>query len=152
MKNNFKQSIVSQTVWPWLAPQETVKIERQKLSTALLMLAVAWTIAGLFLYWTYTGMSLFIIFFSSFVFFTSQFVPSLFVKIDAVFKKLSYYIGLLTTWVTLVPFFYLCFTMVRLINLVKNVDPMTRKYDPESSSYWEDNKEKSGIESYRRQF
>jgi CDP-diglyceride synthetase len=152
MKNNFKQNRVSATVWPWLTPNEKGQFKRQALTTALLMLAVSWAISGMFYYWDHIKMSLLVLCVSSFVFFTSQCIPSLFYKIESVFQKLSYYIGLMITWVTLVPFYYLCFTTVHLLHLLRNVDPMTRKYIPESDSYWEDKKEDEGLENYRRQF
>lgn len=152
MKIDFKQNKVSQAVWPWLAPSPTDQVTRQALPKALLTLAIAWTIAGLFLYLTYTSMSLLVIILSSFIFFTSQFSPLLFSKIDSVFHKLALYIGQFITYISLVPFFYLCFTSVRLIQLIRKVDPMTRRYNPDAISYWEDNNTKSGKANYRRQF
>lgn len=152
MKNDFKQNKVSQAVWPWLTQSATKQVQRQALPKALLTLAIAWTIAGFFLYLNYLPMSLLIIVLSSFIFFTSQFVPSIFSKIESVFQKLAFYIGQLITYITLVPFFYVCFTTARLIQFVRKIDPMTRKYNPDAISYWEDNKTKSGKDNYRRQF
>jgi len=152
MKNDFKQNKVSQTVWPWLTPSPTVQVKRQALPKALLTLAIAWTIAGFFFYLTYLPMSLLIICLSSFIFFTSQFVPSIFAKIESVFQKLAFFIGQFITYISLIPFFYLCFTTVRLIQIIRKIDPMTRKYNPDAISYWEDNKTISEKDSYRRQF
>ncbi len=152
MKNDYKQNKVSQAVWPWHTPCTTRQIKRQALPKALLTLTVAWTIAGFFLYLSYLPMSWLIIVVSSFIFCVSQFSPSLFARIESVFQKLAYYIGQFITHICLVPFFYLCFTAVRLIQIARKTDPMTRKYNPGAASYWVDNKAKSGKDTYRRQF
>jgi len=51
-------------------------------------------------------------------------------------KKVMKGIGIILTWLLLVPFFYLCFIPGRIILLISGKDPLNRKFPTTNESYW----------------
>ncbi len=65
---------------------------------------------------------------------------------------LAHGIGTGVTWILLVPFFYIVFGAGRLILRLRGKDPMRRRLEPETESYWTPH-QKLDIEArYHRQF
>lgn len=64
------------------------------------------------------------------------FVPSIFWAIERVGAILGLAVGTALTWLLLVPFFYLCFTTVRLFHLMKGKDPLCRRCPTDEPTYW----------------
>lgn len=49
---------------------------------------------------------------------------------------LAHVAGVAMTWLTLVPVYYLVFTPIRLIGLLRGRDPLQRRRDAAAASYW----------------
>ncbi len=152
MSQQFKQSQVSQAVWPWQEKKSAGKADKPSLVFSLITLAIAWSIAGLFYYFNHSTMAIVVVCISSFIFFSAQFLPKVYHAIENVFQKLSHYVGLSLTWLTLVPFFYICFGIGRFSHEITGKDPMTRELDDHLPSYWHEREAGVDIEQYRRQF
>ena len=152
MTNKYKQNSVSQAIWPWQENTSPGKPGKPSLVVSLSSLAIAWIIAGFFYYFNHPTLAVIVICISSFVFFCGQFLPKIYGLIENLFQKLSYYIGLALTWLTLVPFFYLCFGGGRIIQKMTGKDPMKRNIDNLATSYWHERKKEVEIEQYRKQF
>jgi hypothetical protein len=52
----------------------------------------------------------------------------------------------------LTPFFYLCFPLGRLLQIIKGRDPMKRRFPTSQESYWVDHLPAADKKDYRRQF
>ncbi|MBN1412190.1 MAG: hypothetical protein JW969_15200 [Spirochaetales bacterium] len=83
---------------------------------------------------------------------TGFFIPKAFKRIEAFQKFLAKIINLLLTWILLTPFYYICFTLGRLIILLANKDPMERRMPPEKTSYWETYEGNTNPDQFTRQF
>jgi len=70
------------------------------------------------------------------VFTTGHFIPPAYRAINNFVRLSARAVGICTTWLTLVPFFYLCFLPGRLILLLRGKDPMCRKFPGAEPSYW----------------
>ncbi len=152
MTCKHKQTLVSQTVWPWQGDKHSSKPKKPSLATAVSTLAIAWVIAGVFYYFSHPIMAAAVACISMLVFFCSQFLPDIYSIIEGLIKKLSRGIGLLLTWITLVPFFYLCFGGGRIIQKITGKDPMNRNLESSATTYWLKREEGPTVEQYRKQF
>jgi len=47
-------------------------------------------------------------------------------------------VGWALTWLLLVPFYYLCFPLARLLIGLRGRDPLHRRREPSAASYWTD--------------
>lgn len=152
MRTQFSQNKVSQTVWPWQEPASGKKKAQPTLFFSLVTLLIAWVIAYLLFCYGHSTIALLAFCISTLVFIASRFFPGVHAVIELVFQKFSAFVGTTLTWITLVPFFYICFSIGKIAQIAKRKDPMHRKLDPDTVSYWQSCKEKSSIESYKRQF
>lgn len=151
MSENFQQNRVSEAIWPW---QQSGRGQKHlpTLTFSLVTLAIGWVISGLFYLFDQLTIAAIAFAISTFVFLASRFFPSLYLGIERVFQKLSVVVGTVLTWICLVPFFYVCFGIGRMSQLVKKKDPMQRAFEPEAKSYWQSCKKGASIEQYKRQF
>jgi hypothetical protein len=62
------------------------------------------------------------------------------------------FIGILMTWLLLVPFFFLCFVPGRLILLILRKDPLERTFPTDKKSYWSPYSGSFDIDQFRRQY
>ena len=152
MTCKYEQNCVSQTVWPWQENKTSSNLKKPSLVISFSSLAFAWIIAVFFYYFNHPTMTVVVVCISSFVFFCGQFLPKVYSVIENLFQKLSGYIGLTLTWLTLVPFFYLCFGGGRIIQKITGKDPMKRNIDNMATSYWSKRKNRFEAEQYRKQF
>ena len=151
MSGKFQQNRVSEAIWPW---QQRGKSQNHlpTLSFSLLMLAIGWGIGSLLYFYDHLVIATLAFSISTFVFVASRFFPSLYFAIERIFQKLSVVVGTALTWICLVPFFYICFCIGRVSQLLKKKDPMQRALEPEAKSYWQSCKESASVEQYKRQF
>lgn len=86
------------------------------------------------------------------VLFGGLFFPPLHRLFDQAGKWLGRVVGRALTWLLLVPFFYLCFPLGRLILRLRGADPLTRNWDRQAASYWIDRKPVTDAAHYTRQY
>ena len=72
--------------------------------------------------------------------------------ISVLIDKLAYSLGMVATWVLLVPVFYLFFTPFRLVSRGRANDRMVRTLDRSAGTYWNTRESVPDIDSYERQF
>lgn len=70
--------------------------------------------------------------------------PRLLAPLDRAVIWLVSWVGIVMTWLTLVPFFWLCVVPGRLVLLALGKDPMRRKWEPTATSYWTAKQQRSG--------
>jgi hypothetical protein len=80
------------------------------------------------------------------------FIPPLFNAFEKFGKMLGRSVGAGMTYALLVPFFYLCFLPGRLILNARGKDPMRRRWNPESKTYWIDKPKDEDAGRYTRQY
>jgi len=61
-------------------------------------------------------------------------------------------VGVALSWILLLPFFYICFPLGRLLLLLSRKDPMNRGFLPENKTYWSKHRPLPPPETYRRQY
>ena len=148
----YKQSLVSRTIWAWQDEPKSKGSDRPALRVIISSFILGVGIALIFYYfdntimaWTVTGISI-VLLLLAFLF------PKIYFLINNVFRLLSYYIGLLFSWILLVPFFYLCAGGIHLVNKAFGKDPMHRSFNDRATTYWQDHCQENDIQQYRKQF
>jgi hypothetical protein len=152
MGTPYTQNKVSQAIWSWQGPQSEMQKAKPSLALSLVTLLIGCTVGLLFFLFEYPIMALFVFSISLLVFLSSRFFPAVYAVIEKVLQKLSYFVSSGLTWVLLLPFFYICFPLGRLVQKVKGKDPMQRNFDREAVSYWKTCKDKPSVDDYKRQF
>jgi len=61
-------------------------------------------------------------------------------------------LGIVLTWILLVPFFYLCFPVGRLLITLSRKDPLHREFLPKDRSYWSEHRPLPEAQRYQRQY
>ncbi len=80
------------------------------------------------------------------------FIPVLFFRIERIGQAVGRVVGLVLTWIILLPMFYLVFVPGRLILMIRGIDPMCRKFPTDAPTYWVPRKPVGSVEEYKRQF
>lgn len=148
----YPQNRVSKTVWPWQNRAGVHVNVPPSMLFSLTTLLIAWGVGTLFYFTGHLNVALLAYIISTFVFIASRFFLKLYKVIESGFQKLSAIVGKGITLLLLVPFFYICFSIGRLAQILKRNDPMLRTLHPEAGSYWKQCKETSSVEDYKRQF
>lgn len=152
MTDKYKQSAVSHAVWPWQGDKVSSGQRKPALVMAFASLGFAWVLAGLVYFFLHPAIAIIVICISSFFFFCGQFLPTVYGRLLTLFQKLSRSVGVVMSWLMLVPFFYICFGGGRLVLKITGKDPMKRGFDSRKTSYWEKRKDGFEVEQYRKQF
>jgi len=152
MSSQFSQNKVSEAIWPWQKAVSNPKKAQPTLLFSLVTLLIGWAIAGLLLFYNHSTMALLVFCIATLVFLASRFSPGVYAVIELFFQRFSAFVGTSLTWLFLVPFFYICFCIGKVAQIIKRKDPMHRTLDPEAVSYWQTCKKPSSSEDYKRQF
>lgn len=152
MSKQYIQNKVSETIWPWQRPASEQRKAQPTWLFSLVTLSIAWAIGCLLLFYGHSTIALLAFSISTFVFIASRFFPKVYAAIELIFQKFSVFVGKTITWVLLVPFFYICFSIGKIAQILKRKDPMHRTLEPDSISYWQACDERSSVEDYKRQF
>ena len=87
-----------------------------------------------------------------FVLVSGQFFPRAYHGFKRLGVLLGRAVGLMMSWLLLVPFFYTCFTAGRLVLLLTRNDPLRRRFPTDLPTYWVSRGPARGVESYKRQY
>lgn len=145
----FEQNLVSKVVWPWTDPQPdaTTKPHEKNWLQGTIVLCVAalvrWGLHASAMSAVVAGVGLVLLV-------TGLFAPPVFHAIDRFMKRLGRWVGGVTTWILLVPFFYLVFFPARIALLLRKRDPMQRQFPAPVASCWQSHERKPS--NYARQF
>ncbi len=141
----------SRVAWP-RQEEKTHQSQSPSLVFSLATLVMGLVIAGLLFFSGHRAMALLVTIISSLVFFLSRFAPGIHAVIERFFQRCSRVVGLVITWIFLVPFFFIFFPTGRLFQKLRGVDPMQRAIRPDALSYWQDAANPVSDKSCRRQF
>ena len=79
-------------------------------------------------------------------------MPTVFRRIERAVGALAAGVGVLLTWVLLLPLFYLVFTPGRLILKVRGKDPLRREFPGSDTTFWIPHRSRTDEADYRKQF
>ncbi len=152
MSDTFKQGLVSKVVWQWVEKAAQPGPQKPSMIFSLVTLGIGLGIGALFYAYFKPVMAIIVWVISSCIFLLSRFAPGMYGAIERGFAIISRYIGIVLTWLLLTPFYYVCFGFGRLMQKITGKDPMTRRFDDEADTYWQDKVAELDEERYRRQF
>ena len=148
----MRQSEVSRVIWDWRKQGGGEHPQRPSLVTAGIGLVVALAVTALLFISGHRTMMAAVLAISLSIFSCALFFPHAYHTIQGVLAKFSFLVGQVLTWLLLTPFFYLVFSVGRLVQKVARRDPMTRAWQPDLASYWVDRPAVADKEQYKRQF
>jgi hypothetical protein len=153
--NNEKQEQVMRIVWPWrqvdtTASKVVVRPAPQKLFVELLITVCV----GLLFWFLFKKPTIAVVVFTlaAYTFFTGLFVPPFHYAFKKAFQVFASWVGTALTWVLLLPFFYIFFTIGRLSQLIFRKDPMNRACPTKLDTYWIKHPAEVDVASYTRQY
>jgi hypothetical protein len=144
---------VNDIVWPWRTASEATGSTRPPRKAVLIEASVGLVVA-LLLYHKFHKpiIATVVITISSLVVIGGLAIPPLYAAIKRFGVFLGKFLGGLVTWVLLLPFFYTCFTIGRLVVVLSKKDPMERTFDASLSTYWTPRKPVPDLDQYRKQY
>ncbi len=152
----FKQNNVSKAIWCWREDgggrnKGVAAYHRKRVIIQFLLMIVA--AAVLRFVFKLMGIPVVIFCVGIFVLVSGFLAPSLFIGFNRFMKGIGRLTGTGMTWLLLCPFFYIVFAPVRLVLLLRGIDPMKRRFPSDESTYWvKQKKPPRGPEDYRKQY
>ena len=143
---------VAETMWPWKSAVAVSQKAASHVVAALLQTAVACAVATFLMFYKkhyVLGGALYAL--AGLVLVGGLFVPPLYAAFTRFGKWLGHVVGVGTTWLLLVPFYYLFFTTARLCLLMSGKDPLTRRFDRNATTYWADRRPHTDDKHFLRQ-
>jgi len=147
----FRQSCVSRVVWPWTAQIEPPPPPPSCHRRAIIQAAVMTVMAAL-LSLKYRHAAITVSCVAAFVILSGCFAPKLFRAVERGFQAFGRLVGLVLTWVLLVPFFVLVFVPGRLVLLVRGKDPLDRAFPAAGQTGWQPHQAGKDKNHYTKQY
>lgn len=152
----MKASNVSSVVWPWRdlpVPVDPKVVAARRRLRALLEFAVMTAVGLLFLlrFDKYILGSV-VLTLAAVVLTGGLVAPPLYAGFKRFGVAVAKWAALGMTWLLLVPFYYVFFTVGRVAILLKGGDPLHTRFDPALSSYWVPHAPPPPPERYRKQY
>jgi hypothetical protein len=132
-------TLVVETVWKWRAGHAAPKARLSHHLMAVVQFLVACSVATFFLLAkkrVVLGSVLYTI--GALLLLSNFFVPSIYDAFSRLSKWFGRVIGVGTTWLLLVPFYYLFFATAHACLVLQGKDPLTRRLDRNAATYWTD--------------
>ena len=144
---------VAEVVWPWRVKAAGVDAVAARRRRALIQGSIMAAI-GLLLMFALKRPKLggVAVTLSALVLLGGFFVPAIFHAFDRFGRLLGKGAGTITTYLLLVPFYYVCLAPIHLSLRLRGKDPMNRRFERDRPSYWTDRPPVSGPEHYTRQY
>lgn len=140
-------------VWPCEPPDDSLRPRprgsRRACTHSAVMLGVAAVLAFVF---GHPIPALAVCALSAFVLISGLWLPRVFGAVESAGQRLAAAVSLGLTWGLLVPFYYVCFVPGALLLRMRRKDPMFRRYDSKSPSYWVHRPPVDSTEHFRRQY
>ncbi|MFC1497448.1 hypothetical protein ACFLS1_03105 [Verrucomicrobiota bacterium] len=171
MEAEHKKSLsVAGTVWPWQEDDEPQSFDPksfdgangagkkeqgkavQRRKRSLIEAAVVWSIGFIFFRFGKHIAGSVVLCMGTVVFIGGWLIAPLYYGFKGVGSFLARVVGVGLSWILLVPFFYICFTIGRFFLVVLRKDPLKRKFPGQEKSYWVPRKPVTDLEHYKRQY
>lgn len=142
----------SRVVWDWQKDKGGGQHSKPSRMAAGIGLAVGGGVAAFLYAHNHPVMMVLVLAISLGIFSCALFFPRAYQVIQIGLQRFSFAVGQALTWLLLTPFFYLGFSLGRLMQKISKKDPMTRGWQPDCTSYWVDRPPVADKEQYKRQF
>lgn len=144
---------VAAVVWNWRGPSAPPSGAVPGVAAALKQVVVMGIVgAGLYFWLEHRAMGAVVWSLAGIVLASCLFLPPVFAAIERLGRQMGQGVGVLLTWGLLVPFYYLCFGSLRLMQRLGGKDPLCRKFPSDESTYWTPRKPVRNVSQYRKQF
>ncbi len=137
---SYQQNAVSKAVWPWTVAQNAQPQNIPSKQMAFVGFLVASSIAALIFFkkpdhrvFSYVIQGI-----ASFILLSALFCPPAYIAIHRGLSAFGRWVGLVMSYLLLVPFFFLVFPFMRFLQLVSGKDPLSRKFPADAQSCWRD--------------
>lgn len=150
-----ERSAVSEAIWPWKERQVAAPGAKEKPPAGRVVCEVAvMATVGLMLRLVFKKpvMSTVVFVLATLVLAGGLWLPPLYRGFRKLGHALAKGVGIALSWILLVPFFYVCFPIGRLILVVLRKDPMHRNFLPKDQTYWSEHRPLPEADAYRRQY
>ncbi len=145
------QSRVAKTVWPWREAVTPISTPVSCRKRAIVQFLVMLSVAG-FMSLKYKHAAVTVSCIALFVIVTGLFLPKVFLAVERGFKLFGHGVGVMLTWLLLVPFFVLVFVPGRLALLLVRKDPLSRDFPGEGATNWKSHRGCADKSRYRKQY
>lgn len=142
---------VRQTVWPWDAPAPIAR-QRPLWRRVLIQLAVMSVLAGLFFLFGHVVMTWIIMGLLVCFAMLAAVAPRAYAGQEAFFARFALKVGVLLTYLLLLPFYWICFIPARILLFVRRKDPLHLAFPAPEASCWRLRPPPRGARSYERQY
>jgi len=153
-KKSDKQPISSpaETVWNWKNPETRLHPSKSELRKKGIVPVIGTLLIGTIFRFHFEWIHSSNIVYGVCLFFilVTLIMPKWLMSIEKAMLTFGKWVGVFLTWVILVPFFFLAFVPLRLIQFLSKGDPLKMKYDASVDSYWlvrQEEKQRSNIEN-----
>jgi len=151
---DFTQNAVSAAIWRWRNPDDSKNRSRshstgKPVLQGLLLVGIACVI-----YWRWHSviMSLVPLTLGLLILVSGFFLPRVYSRVDEVGRRVAQLVGIILSWLLLVPFYVLCFVPGRIILVIRKRDPLNRRFLSAKTSYWIERSSPKDIRQYRKQY
>jgi len=153
MIESDQQPAVSKVVWPWTGATHSEKPDIPCKQKAFIGFLAGSCFAALIYFHKpdHRIFSYVILGIASFIFLNALLFPPVYAGIHGGLKVFARWAGLAMSYMLLVPFYYLVFPFMRLLQLLTGKDPLNRKFPSGESTCWEDRSPVSDKAYYTRQ-
>ena len=141
-------------VWPWKdAPSVKQKTIRPAPKMVLLESLIPFSISLILWFIAKHHTAAIVIFcIALFLVLSGFFAPALHAGFKKIFQVFATWVGVAMSWILLLPFFYIFFTIGHISQLIFKKDPMNRACPTDADTYWIKHPATSDVESYSRQY
>jgi D-alanyl-lipoteichoic acid acyltransferase DltB (MBOAT superfamily) len=137
----------------WIRAMDKIKTTRDMLKKFGLVMSLAFAIVATIVFLKHRHSVLPIKILSLFFLFAALIVPGILKYFYIVWMKFAFILSWFNTRLLLSIIFYLVFSPIALLMRLFRKDPLERKVEPDSSSYWKHKgKKEFSINDYHRQF
>ena len=151
--NRDADRTVEAVVWNWRGPSAAPAGAKPGAGAALKQAAVMGLVGASLYFWLeHRAMGVVVWSLAGVVLASGLFLPPVFAAIERFGRRLGKGVGVVLTWGLLVPFYYLCFGTLRLIQKIGGKDPLCRKFPSDETTYWTARKPVRDAAQYRKQF
>ena len=128
----------SEVVWNWKAREQNGRLSNSELrKKGILPITLTLIIGSLFRFYLEWHHSSIVVYgFCAFFVLVTLFLPGWLLKIEKFMLTFGKWVGTVLTWILLLPFFFVAFVPLRLMQMLSKSDPLKKKYDASLQSYW----------------
>ena len=153
MSDQDRAADVRAAVWRWKERDGDATVARQTdtRKPGVIQFCIAVAIGLLMLFWLKHLVIAVVIFsIASTMLALALFMPPAFRAVERGFLWLAHWVGRGMTWLVLVPFYFLTFTVGRIFILVTKRDPLNRECPSGETTYWQKRRKVDNPKHYQR--